>query len=125
MLASVCFGTNDLSRAGAFYDEVLETIGLIRLESNEREIGYGPHGGSPVFWILLPFNGQPATRGNGTQVIFEASAADAVDRFHRAALQSGGDDEGAPGPRDYAPGYYGAYCRDLDGNKLHIFTMTG
>ena len=49
--------------------------------------------------------------------------SDTVDSFYKVAIDNGGTDEGAPGPRDYAPGYYGAYCRDRDGNKLHIYTM--
>ncbi len=123
MLVSVCFGTNDLLRAGEFYDAVFNTIGMVRQVTDQNEIGYGPDGGTTNFWILLPFDGEPATRGNGSQIIFEASSSDVVDQFHRIALEHGGTDEGTPGPRDYAPGYYGAYCRDLDGNKLHIFTI--
>ena len=123
MLNSVCFGTNDLQRAGAFYDSVLASIGLERRVTVDNEIGYGPEGGSVCFWILTPFNHQAATHGNGSQVIFEAPNAAAVDRFHALALELGGADEGAPGPRDYSPGYYGAYCRDLDGNKLHAFVI--
>ena len=123
MIASVCFGTNDLAGAGEFYDQVLGTIGMVRLDANENEVGYGKAGGEAVFWVLVPFNGESATNGNGSQVIFDALDSDTVDRFYKAAIDNGGTDEGAPGPRDYAPGYYGAYCRDRDGNKLHIYTM--
>lgn len=121
MLAGVCVGTNDLEAAGAFYDEVLTVIGFERLVTLEREIGYGPAGGDTEFWVLKPFNGEPATFGNGTQVMFTHQDEDGVRAFYEAAIRSGGQDEGAPGPRDYSEGYYGAYCRDLDGNKLHIF----
>ncbi len=123
MLAAVCLGTNDLARAGQFYDKVFSTIGMVRLVADEIEIGYGEHGGAPVFWILLPFNKRNANYGNGTQVIFKAPDAHAVDQFYQAALDQGGSDEGAPGLRDYAEGYYGAYCRDIDGNKLHVVAM--
>lgn len=123
MLSGVCFGTNDLERAEAFYDPVLATISMIRLDGNDNEIGSGPKGGLPTFWILVPFNREQATHGNGAQVIFEASDADSVDRFHRTAVKRDGADEGAPGIRDHTSEYSGAYCRDLDKNKLHVVAM--
>jgi len=73
------------------------------------------------FWVLKPFDGQAATFGNGTQVMFSAQAKEDIAAFHATALQQGGSDEGAPGPRDYSEGYYGAYVRDPDGNKLHVY----
>ena len=121
MLAGVCIGTNDLAAAGAFYDEVLAVVGFERLVTVEREIGYGPPGGRNELWVLKPFNGEPATFGNGTQVMFSLADEDGVRAFYDAVIRLGGTDEGAPGPRDYSEGYYGAYCRDLDGNKLHVF----
>jgi len=123
MLSAVCFGTSNLERSGAFYDNVLATVGMVRLEANDKEIGYGIKGQSPEFWVLVPFNGEQASFGNGTQIIFNAKSSDSVDEFYRVALESGGSDEGAPGLRDYTPGYYGAYCRDPDGNKLHVVSM--
>lgn len=95
MLAAVCFGTNDLTQAGQFYDKVFSTIGMDRLVSDENEIGYGKSGSEPSFWILLPFNKKGASFGNGTQVIFNASSAKAVDRFYQAAIEQGGTDEGS------------------------------
>lgn len=123
MIAATCFGTNDIAGAGAFYDKVLDTIGMVRLDANDNEVGYGIPGGEPTFWAIRPYDRQSATHGNGTQIIFGAPDADTVDRFYRAALENGGSDEGAPGLRDHTPGYYGAYCRDRDRNKLHIFAM--
>ncbi len=119
MLLGVCLGTNDLPRAGAFYDRLLSTVGMVRTMEVDGEIGYGLPGGSSCFWILKPFDQQPATLGNGTQVTFKAKSNDVVAEFHRTALELGGADEGSPGYR-YRPRYFGAYCRDLDGNKLHI-----
>lgn len=121
MLAGVCVGTNNLARAGQFYDQVLSTIGMVRLMQSDIEIGYGPEGGDSCFWVLEPFDGLRATQGNGTQVIFAAANTDQVISFHSVALEQGGENEGAPGPREYRDGYYGAYCRDLDGNKLHVY----
>jgi len=121
MLAAVCIGTNDMSAAKAFYDDVLQTIGMTRLETDETELGYGVPAGEPSFWILIPYDRKDASPGNGCQVTFVAKEQAAVDAFHAAVMERGGRDEGAPGPRTYAEGYYGAYCRDLDGNKMHVF----
>ena len=70
----------------------------------------------------LPFDGQPATIGNGSMVALQAKDADQVRRLYEIALANGGVDEGAPGPRG-DDGFYAAYFRDPDGNKLNAFTM--
>lgn len=119
MLLGVCLGTNDLPAAAEFYDRLLSTVGMERTMEADDEVGYGRIGGGSCFWILKPYDKQPATRGNGTQVTFKANSNADVDAFHKLALELGGTDDGAPGFR-YRPNYYGAYCRDLDGNKLHV-----
>ncbi|MFT6915799.1 MAG: hypothetical protein ACJAWL_002109 [Motiliproteus sp.] len=119
MLLGVCLGTNNLAHAAAFYDHLLNTLGMVRTMEADDEIGYGLPGGPSCFWVIQPFDQQPATRGNGTQVTFKAVSNAAVEAFHQAALAFAGTDEGTPGYR-YRPGYFGAYCRDLDGNKLHV-----
>ena len=119
MLLGVCLGTNDLQAAANFYDKLLSSLGMVRTMTADDEIGYGPEGGASCFWVLLPYNRKAASFGNGTQVSFGASSNSQVEEFHRLALELGGSDEGAPGYR-YREFYYGAYCRDLDGNKLHI-----
>jgi len=120
MLSGVCIGTNNLQAAGAFYDAVLATIGMRCAFSDPQERGYAGEDGKITFYILTPFNQQSATAGNGTQVMFYAPDHETVNAFHAAVLNNGGTDEGAPGPRHYHPDYYGAYARDLDGNKLNI-----
>ncbi len=120
MLSGVCIGTNDLAAAGEFYDGVLATIGMKRHVSADHEIGYCGADGKVSVWLVVPFNQETATFGNGTQFMFDAENIKQIQEFHTAALRLGGTDEGAPGPRDYAPEYYGAYCRDHDGNKLHV-----
>jgi len=120
MLTGLCLGSNDLEKAGKFYDVVLKIIGMERLLTLSNEIGYGYAGQKSVFYILAPYNKKPASFGNGTQVMFGTDCAEKVQAFYDAALSLGGTDEGAPGPRDYAPDYYGAYLRDPDGNKIHI-----
>ena len=123
MLLGVCLGTNDLPAAAEFYDKVLGTLGMVRTMEAGNEVGYGPAGGASCFWVLTPYDQQPATRGNGTQVTFQADNNDLVEAFYQIAVQSGGSCDGAPGYR-YRPGYYGAYCRDPDGNKLHVMHET-
>lgn len=120
MLSGVCIGTNDIAAAQAFYDEVLATIGMQCVFSEAYVKGYAGADRKISIYLVVPFNEQSATVGNGTQVIFSASDANAVNEFHAAAIRSGGSNEGLPGPRDYHPDYYGAYVRDLDGNKLHV-----
>lgn len=119
MLSEVCIGTNNLSEAGKFYDAVLATIGMRCVLSGTHERGYAGADGKISLFVVIPFNDQKATAGNGTQVSFHAADVDAVKAFYATALSQGGTDEGPPGPRSYHPDYYGAYVRDLDGNKLH------
>ena len=119
MFSHVTVGTTDIDRATGFYDAVLVgVLGWRHLHRDPNRAGYGKWTG-PQFWVLTPFDGQPASAGNGVHVAFLASSREQVDRFHAAALAHGGADEGAPGPRPhYHENYYGGYVRDLDGNKL-------
>ena len=112
-------GTNDLSRAARFYDAALAPLGLIRRASEDTELGYGlAEDRRTRLWITLPFDGKPATVGNGSMPALVAPSQDAVKAFHKAALAHGGTDEGAPGLRPHGPAFYAAYVRDPDGNKL-------
>jgi catechol 2,3-dioxygenase-like lactoylglutathione lyase family enzyme len=128
MFTYVSLGTNDLARAAKFYDATMDALGLTRCDVSDESdweswIGWGtyePHGQKELaLWVCQPFNGQPATVGNGTMVAFRASSWKQVQAFHAAALESGGTSEGAPGLRPhYDPDFYAAYVRDPDGNKL-------
>ena len=120
MLSGVCIGTNNLAVASEFYDAVLATIGMRRTLSEPRECGYAGADGRITVFLIVPYDDQPATFGNGTQFMFYAPGAASVRAFHSMALESGGTDEGKPGPRSYHPDDYGAYVRDLDGNKLNV-----
>lgn len=120
MLSGVCIGTNNLVAAGEFYDVVLATLGMSCLYSDPKERGYGGADGRIQLFINLPYNEKRATSGNGTQVMFYALDKATVRTFYITALRCGGSDEGPPGPRDFHPDYYGAYARDLDGNKLNV-----
>ncbi|MFB2549589.1 VOC family protein [Ensifer soli] len=119
MLLYVTVGTNDIARAGAFYDTVLPLIGYRRQKVGAGEIGYaGDDDTRCRFWVVTPHNGRVATHGNGATVAFDAPTRLSVDAFHRAALALGGSDEGAPGLRPFHADFYAAFVRDPDGNKL-------
>lgn len=119
MLLYTTVGTNDLERAGRFYDAILPLIGYGRQKEAQGEIGYGADGDVRCrFWVVEPFNREPATYGNGATIAFEAPDRASVDAFHAAALAAGGTDEGAPGLRPFHASFYAAFVRDRDGNKL-------
>ncbi|MGD8861483.1 MAG: VOC family protein [Myxococcales bacterium] len=118
MFSHVTLGTNDYPRAERFYDAVMAVLGHPVLFRVDGSVAYGEPTGPKVF-IVPPFDGKPAAPGNGVHVAFKVDSRETVDAFHRAALEHGGTDEGAPGLRPhYHPNYYGAYVRDPDGNKL-------
>jgi catechol 2,3-dioxygenase-like lactoylglutathione lyase family enzyme len=123
MFSYVSLGTRDLTRAKAFYDAALAPLGIPRIDDYDPDgtsAAWGTDDPGPHLWITKPFDGQPATVGNGTMVSFLAETRAAVDAFHRAALAHGGTDEGAPGRRPhYGPTFYAAYVRDPDGNKVN------
>lgn len=118
MFSHVTIGTNDIDRAGAFYDLVLGTLGHVRGLARDTFVSYGDRSGGR-FFVMMPYDGGAATVGNGVHVAFKADNRAQVDAFHAAALSAGGTDEGEPGLRPhYHEHYYGAYVRDPDGNKL-------
>ena len=122
MIAYTCVGTNNLDKAVAFYDELLGLLGAKVQYKSDRGVGWAPAPDRPMFTVLRPFDEKPATAGNGTMITLSASNPDQVQALHAKALALGGKDEGAPGPR--GDGFYAAYFRDLDGNKLAAFCTT-
>ena len=121
MIGYVTLGTNDLARAGRFYDALLAELGGKRAMEMESFVAWSAAPGSPMVSVIKPFDGKPATVGNGVMVALAASSKAQVDALHRKALSLGAKDEGAPGPR--GDGFYAAYFRDLDGNRLNAFFM--
>jgi len=121
MIGYVTLGTNDLPRAAKFYDALTAELGVGRMMEFETFIAWGTPGGGCGIGLTKPFDGNPATVGNGVMAAFEAADEDQVQRLYDIALANGGSDEGAPGPR--GDGFYAAYFRDPDGNKLNAYMM--
>lgn len=126
MFSHITVGSNDLEKSEVFYDAVLGPIGL-----KQRQVI--PDGGPearcwvkdenklPRFFVYSPYDRSDAQAGNGSMVAFLAPSPKAVDAAYDAGLDAGGICAGKPGPRDhYAQGYFGAYLKDPDGNKIHI-----
>ncbi|NVO54333.1 VOC family protein [Rhodobacteraceae bacterium B1Z28] len=113
-------GVPDIAKARQFYDPLMDLLGVTCLDADDEFAAYGTS--RPEFLLLLPFDGQPATSGNGTHIAFVASSPEQVAAFHESALANGGTDEGASGPRDFYPmsGCTTAYVRDPFGNKLEV-----
>lgn len=126
MFSHVSLGADDLDAAGRFYDALLSPLGLERraMKPDGGAVGLcwrRPGERTPWFFVFRPFDGRAAGAGNGTMVAFRAASAEIVRRSYEAAMAAGGRSEGPPGERPhYAPGYYGAYMRDPQGNKVHV-----
>lgn len=121
MIGYVTLGTNDLPRAAKFYDAIAAELGTPRMMDFDGFIAWGKPDGGAGIAATRPFDGGTASVGNGTMVAFEAKDQDQVQRLYDIALANGGTDEGPPGPR--GEGFYAAYFRDPDGNKLNAFLM--
>mgnify|MGYP001606562134 FL=1 len=119
MIGYVTLGTNRLEDAVKFYEALFGSIGATRQMEGDTFVAFSTGPTSPAVSIIEPFNKEPATVGNGTMVAIAMDAPEKVDSFHAKALELGGTDEGAPGPR--FGNFYAAYFRDLDGNKLNAF----
>jgi catechol 2,3-dioxygenase-like lactoylglutathione lyase family enzyme len=126
MIGYVTLGTNDIDKARAYYDALLGEIGATRkMEFPTGFTLYGTGDRSPGLAVCRPYDGNPATVGNGNMAAIAVRTRELVDHFHAKALELGGTDEGAPGLRspEGPSAFYGAYFRDLDGNKLCVFRM--
>ena len=125
-LSHVTVGARDLKRSGRFYDAILLPLGLTRrvviADGGPASLcWHDKRFELPRFYVYIPFDGRPSSAGNGSMVAFLAPSRAAVEAAHRAGLDSGGTDEGAPALRThYGPEYFGAYLRDPDGNKVHL-----
>jgi predicted lactoylglutathione lyase len=120
MIGYVTLGTNDIARAAAFYDELLGLLGAGRFMESDRFIAWAVSPDQPSLGVIKPFDGQPASAGNGVMISLAVDSNDKVDAMYRKAIALGAKDEGPPGPRGL-DGFYAAYFRDLDGHKLNCF----
>lgn len=121
MIGYVTVGTSDLPRAAKFYDAVAKEFGVSRMMEFETGIAWGQPGGGAGICAMQPHDGNKPSIGNGVMIAFEAKDPHHVKRIYDIALAQGGSDEGAPGDR--GGGFYAAYFRDPDGNKLNAYCM--
>ena len=122
MIDHVSVAVSDLAAATRFYDGVLATLGIVRLEARPATVGYGKK--DPEFWINLRPGMTSLPGDNGTHICFRAREPAMVDAFHAAALAAGGTSDGAPGLRpQHGEGYYAAFVRDADGNRIEAVTF--
>lgn len=127
MIAYVTLGADDMSCAKRFYSAILPALGYALKEGPEglsytlpASAGPSP---APDLYIKPPFDGRPASAGNGTMIALKVPRQKMVRDLHAAALAAGGSDEGAPGFRDaYGPRFYVGYLRDPQGNKIALFS---
>ena len=120
MIGYTMVGARDLQRSSDYYDAILTPLGLVQVETSDSYVAYAPKTtpSEIEFYVTKPFDQKPATSDNGTMIAFAAESRHAVDLFHSTALENGGTDEGAPGPRPTDGTIYYAYARDPDGNKI-------
>ncbi|QMW22025.1 VOC family protein [Sandaracinobacteroides saxicola] len=125
MIGYAMLGTNDLARARGFYDPLFETVGIKPLMEFPKGPAYGLSWDKPMLAIGIPYDDAPATVGNGSMVALAMAERAQVDALHARALELGGTCEGPPGVRgeEGPQAFYGAYFRDLDGNKLCAYRV--
>jgi len=126
MIGYVTIGSNDLNRARGFYDQLMPVLGAGRImEFGDNFTMYGTGMGKPGLAVCKPYNGDQAATGNGNMSALVCDTRDRVDAIYNKAIELGGSDEGPPGLRgdEGDQAFYGAYFRDLDGNKLCAFRI--
>jgi predicted lactoylglutathione lyase len=119
MIGYVTLGTNDMARAGRFYDDLLGVVGAKRIMESDRYIAWGNAPNAPMLFVIKPADGNQATIGNGVMVALAAQNQEQVDTVYKKAIALGAKCEGPAGPR--GDGFYAGYFRDSDGNKLCAF----
>lgn len=125
MLDHVSFSVNDYLESRKFYDETLKLLGyevIMNFETEDQNVaGYGKNG-KPSFWIgseAKPNEEEIIGKSRGLHVAFTAPDVESIKAWHTKALELGGVDNGAPGPRsEYHPGYYAAFIIDPNGWRI-------
>jgi catechol 2,3-dioxygenase-like lactoylglutathione lyase family enzyme len=124
MIDHISIPVRDLAAGIAFYERVLAPLGYRKLVERPGTAGFGKK--YPEFWLNLRADMAAPPADPGVHVALRARSAEAVQAFHAAALAAGGASDGAPGPRQAAlTGYFGAFIRDPDGNKVEAVTFPG
>ncbi len=121
MLGYATIGTKDMDRAVSFYDALLAEAGAKQLFGMDRIKFYGTSTNEAMLALCITYDEQPHACGNGNMVAISGGSREGVDKLYAKAIELGATDEGPPGER--LPVFYGAYVRDLDGNKLCFFEM--
>ena len=121
MLGYVTGGVSDIERACDFYGALLEEVGGKQLFGQDRIKFYGTGPGAPMLAVCIPYDQNDTDPGNGNMIAKPGGSREGGDKLYLKAIQLGASDEGEPGER--LPVFYGAYVRDLDGNKLCFFEM--
>ena len=126
MIGYVTVGSNDLEKARGFYDQLMPTLGAGRImEFGDNFTMYGTGMNRPALAVCKPYDGNAATAGNGNMAAIACDSRAKVDAIYGKAMELGGTCEGPPGVRgdEGDQAFYGAYFRDLDGNKLCAFRI--
>lgn len=129
MIGYVTLGSDNMARARAFYDELFATMDAKRIMEFGDDMGgftmWGVGFDKPGLAVTNPYNKQPAVAGNGNMTALAMGSRANVDRVYAKAMELGATDEGLPGVRgeEGPQAFYGAYFRDLDGNKLAAFCI--
>jgi catechol 2,3-dioxygenase-like lactoylglutathione lyase family enzyme len=122
MIDHISVGVSDLGRSEKFYEATLAALGLARLVTRPRTVGFGK--AYPEFWINLREGMPPVASGSGVHICLRAKTTGEVDAFHAAALSAGGASESAPGIRPHdRVRYYAAFVVDPDGNRIEAVTF--
>ena len=122
MIDHVSIAVRDLALSAAFYDEILEPLGMQRLIDDQARVAFGSK--YPEVWLNARPNMRRIDPETGAHVCLRARSTDAVDAFHRRAIERGGTDDGGPGLRKATlVTYYAAFVRDPDGNRIEMMTV--
>jgi len=121
MIGYITIGSNDFNASMQFFDELFAVIDVKRLWQTDTMAAWGRSRNEPAFCITVPFDKEVACVGNGTMIAFKVESKEQVQQLHAKAIELGAENEGDAGPRGTG-GFYGAYFRDLDGNKFNFYT---
>ena len=126
MLGFVTIGTNNIQESCKFYDLVLPLLGIKKVLTTDRYIGYAKDDNLEKieFYLIKPYNKEDANSGNGTMIAFLAKSKIDVNNFHKIAIELGAINEGLPGFRPLDSGHYYSYIRDFEGNKICAYWIS-